>query len=314
MGDDAGKSLKKHPVVSALAGFCSGATEASVTMPFDTVKTYCQVQKSSTSIGPFTGAREIFKLRGPSGFYYGLPAVLVQVAGKGAIRWSAFEQFKLGLHSLGAPKASVDLLAGMGAGFTEAFLWTTPTERLKVLRQNDLRSGLNRYASLPSAVRTVAKEHGFTGLYAGIGACGLRQASGVGVRFAIYGRVKALLTTDPPQLWQSAVAGGITGCASTALNNPIDVVKTRIEAQDQAGRAKEYTGTLQCFVSIVRQEGVTALYRGIAPRMMKISLGQAITFTAYERFSDFFAEGAALMRRGLAGGQQQPAPSSPLLR
>ena len=69
----------------------------------------------------------------------------------------------------------------------------------------------------------VATEHGVTGLYAGIGATGLRQASGVGVRFALYGRVKvrwacgemsresvhceAALTTDPPQMWQSAVAG-----------------------------------------------------------------------------------------------------------
>merc|ERR1719356_644757 len=116
-------------------------------------------------------------------------------------------------QTAGVPKGSVDLLAGMGAGFTEAFLWTTPTERLKVLRQNDIKSGLNRYASLPGAIKTVAAEHGIRGLYAGIGATGIRQASGVGVRFALYGRVKALLTSDPPQLWQSALAGGITGCA-----------------------------------------------------------------------------------------------------
>lgn len=253
-------------------------------MPFDTVKTYCQVQRSG--VGPVGAAKEIVKLKGFGGFYYGLPAVLVQVAGKGAIRWSAYEQFKGGLQAVGAPKASVDFLAGVGAGFTEAFLWTTPTERLKVLRQNDIRSGLNRYGTLIGSVRTVAAEHGVTGLYAGIGACGLRQASGVGVRFAVYGRVKAALTTDPPQVWQSALAGGITGCTSTVLNHPLDVAKTRIEAQD--GAVKEYTSTLQCLRSVVRNEGVKALYRGIAPRLIKISAGQAITFTAYEQYSEFF--------------------------
>lgn len=269
-----------------MAGFCSGATEASITMPFDTIKTYCQTQRVKCS--PVQGAKDIFRLKGFGGFYFGLPAVLVQVAGKGAIRWSAFEQFKLGLQSAGAPKASVDLLAGMGAGFAEAFLWTTPTERLKVLRQQDIKTGLNRYASLPGAVRTIASEHGIKGLYAGIGACGLRQASGVGVRFAVYGRIKSVLTTDPPQMWQSALAGGITGCVSTALNNPIDVVKTRIEAQDGAG-AKEYTNWWQCMRSIVRQEGFLVLYRGMAPRMMKISIGQAITFTAYESYTEAFS-------------------------
>mmetsp|Transcript_69837 Transcript_69837/g.180093 ORF Transcript_69837/g.180093 Transcript_69837/m.180093 type:complete len:303 (-) Transcript_69837:72-980(-) len=277
-----GTKAKKHPVVTTMAGFFSGATEAAITMPFDTVKTYTQVQR--TGIGPLGSAREIFKLRGVGGFYFGLPAVLVQVAGKGAIRWSAYEQFKAGLKTAGAPNASIDLFAGMGAGFAEAFLWTAPTERLKVLRQNDIKSGLNRYSSLPGAIRTVAAEHGIVGLYAGIGACGVRQASGVGVRFAIYGHIKELMTSDPPQLWQSAVAGGITGCCSTALNNPIDVVKTRIEAQD--GKVKEYNGSWQCFRSILKNEGVTALYRGVGPRMIKISLGQAITFSAYESYSE----------------------------
>lgn len=298
---DSTKTLKKHPVVSAAAGFFAGATEAAITMPFDTVKTYCQVQKSTSGISPIAGARDIYSLRGVGGFYFGLPAVLVQVAGKGAIRWSAFEQFKLALQKAGAPTASVDLCAGIGAGFTEAFLWTTPTERMKVLRQNDIRSGLNRYASLPSAVRTVAKEHGVRGLYAGIGACGIRQASGVGIRFGIYGRVKSAITSDPPQLWQSAVAGGITGCVSTTLNHPIDFAKTRIEAQDGASQAKEYTGTFQCIRTVVRQEGIRALYRGIAPRMMKVSLGQAITFSAYERYSELAAQGAGILV-GLVGG------------
>jgi len=269
-----------------MAGFCSGATEAAVTMPFDTIKTYCQTQR--VAYGPVAGAKDIFKLKGFGGFYFGLPAVLVQVAGKGAIRWSAYEQLKVMFQTAGAPRGSIDLLAGMGAGLAEAFLWTTPTERLKVLRQQDIKTGLNRYASITGAIRTIATEHGIKGLYAGIGACGLRQASGVGVRFAVYGRVKLAISSDPPQMWQSAIAGGITGCISTVLNNPIDVVKTRIEAQDGAG-TKEYTNWFQCMRSTVKQEGFLALYRGMAPRLVKISFGQAITFTAYETYTDVFS-------------------------
>ena len=276
---------KAHWAVSFAAGFCSGATEVSVTMPLDTVKTFCQVNR--TGMGPVAGAQQIYQLKGLQGFYFGLPAVLLQVAGKGAIRFTAFEQFKFLMQLAPVPKASIDFLAGIGAGFAEAFLWTTPTERLKVLRQNDIKSGLNRYSSLVGSIRTVATEHGITGLYAGIGATGIRQASGVGVRFALYGRVKSALTSDPPQMWQSAVAGGITGCCSTLLNNPIDVIKSRIEAQD--GKTKEYTGTIQAFRAILKQEGVLAFYKGIAPRLMKISIGQAITFSAYEAYSNTFS-------------------------
>mmetsp|Transcript_101628 Transcript_101628/g.180209 ORF Transcript_101628/g.180209 Transcript_101628/m.180209 type:complete len:291 (+) Transcript_101628:12-884(+) len=273
---------KPHWMVNFMAGFGSGATEAVVTMPLDTIKTYCQVNK--TGMGTVAGATEIFKLKGVPGFYYGLPAVLVQVAGKGAIRFTAFEQIKSLLQVTPVvPTASVDFLAGVGAGFAEAFLWITPTERLKVLRQVDIKSGLNRYSSLAGTLRTVAAEQGFTGLYAGIVATGIRQGSAVGVRFALYGHIKKTIVSDPPQIWQPALAGGMTGCVSTLLNNPIDVVKSRIQAQQ--GKDKEYTGTWHCFRSIVRSEGVSALYKGVAPRLMKISIGQAITFAAYETYS-----------------------------
>lgn len=273
--------LKPHWGATFLAGAASGATEITFTMPFDTVKTFCQVNRGNS--GPLAAAREIHGLKGFQGFYFGMPALLTQVAGKQALRFSAFEQVKTFLLSSAfVPKGSVDGLAGICAGFIEAFLWTTPTERLKVLRQNDIKSGLNRYASLPGAIRTVSAEHGIRGLYAGIGATGIRQASGVGVRFAVYGRIKAAISSDPPKLHESALAGGVTGCVGTVLNHPIDVVKSRIEAQD--GKVKEYTNVFQAFRKMVLEEGWRVMYTGLAPRLIKISLGQAITFAAYESY------------------------------
>lgn len=283
---------KAHWSVNFLAGFLAGATEISVTMPFDTVKTFCQVSRSGPS-GPMAGAKEIYALKGLPGFYFGLPALLTQVAGKGAIRFTAYEQFKIILQGTPAvPRASIDFLAGMAAGFVEAFVWTTPTERLKVLRQNDIKSGLNRYASLPGAIRTVRAEHGIVGLYAGIGATGIRQASGVGVRFALYGHIKDAICSEKPKTQEIALAGGLTGCIGTVLNHPIDVVKSRIEAQD--GAVKEYTGTFQALRKVFVEEGWRVLYRGLAPRLIKISVGQAITFTAYETYSTMIRDATGL--------------------
>jgi len=251
-------------------------------MPFDTVKTFCQVNRSGNA-GPLAAAKEIHALKGFRGFYFGMPALFTQVAFKGAIRFSAYEQFKTVLLATpSVPTGAVDGLAGMCAGFTEAFLWTTPTERLKVLRQNDIKSGLNRYASLPGAIRTVKTEHGIKGLYAGIGATGIRQASGVAVRFTLYGRIKGAISSDPPKLHESALAGGLTGCIGTVLNHPIDVVKSRIEAQD--GKVKEYTNVVQAFRKMISTEGWRVMYTGLGPRLIKISLGQAITFAAYESY------------------------------
>lgn len=44
------------------------------------------------------------------------------------------------------------------------------------------------------------------------------------------------------------------------------------------------TGIGQAISVIVKEEGVTALWKGITPRLMRIMPGQAITFMTYEFF------------------------------
>jgi hypothetical protein len=53
---------------------------------------------------------------------------------------------------------------------------------------------------------------------------------------------------------------------------PLDVVKTRIQLQHGKVVGTEgYTGVLDCFRKIVKQEGFTRLYRGItAPILMEV--------------------------------------------
>lgn len=46
-----------------------------------------------------------------------------------------------------------------------------------------------------------------------------------------------------------------------------------------------WAGILQAIAVIAREEGVTALWKGITPRLMRIMPGQAITFVTYEAVS-----------------------------
>ena len=85
------------------------------------------------------------------------------------------------------------------------------------------------------------------------------------------------------QPWQQLIAGAGTGVASTLLNNPIDVVKSRLQAQDSA--KPKYTGTVQCLMMTAKEDGLMALYRGTLPRMLKVSAGQALTFFTYDTVS-----------------------------
>ena len=60
-----------------------------------------------------------------------------------------------------------------------------------------------------------------------------------------------------------------------SVNNPLDVVKTRLQKQVvHPGKAPKYTGLLQACVVIAKEEGVLALWKGITPRLLRIMPGQ----------------------------------------
>ena len=67
-------------------------------------------------------------------------------------------------------------------------------------------------------------------------------------------------------LWKKIVAGGAAGAVASAIANPSDLMKVRLQtdgmAKDEAGKLlpKRYTGMVNCFMTIVKEEGVFALW------------------------------------------------------
>jgi len=68
------------------------------------------------------------------------------------------------------------------------------------------------------------------------------------------------------------------------VTTPLDVVKTRLMTQS-AGDEGRYKGVVDTFRRILKEEGAAALFRGIGPRVMWISLGGSIFFGAFEELS-----------------------------
>lgn len=109
----------------------------------------------------------------------------------------------------------------------------------------------------------------------------------VGARFAIYERVVAELRIqsrrrggDDTSTFVAPLAGAITGVASVLLTNPLDVVKTRVQSMfsaNDAGGAQNIT-----MRTLVAREGASVLAHGLAPRAIKIGLGQAVIFGMYD--------------------------------
>ena len=73
--------------------------------------------------------------------------------------------------------------------------------------------------------------------------------------------------------------GALSGAVSVYGNNPVDVIKTRMQGLEAA---KRYRGTIHCAVTILKREGVTAFYKGCIPRLGRACLDAGLTFMAYD--------------------------------
>ncbi len=76
-------------------------------------------------------------------------------------------------------------------------------------------------------------------------------------------------------------SGMCAGLAGSSMNNPTDVVKTRMQ-REQVNHNSKITGTFQGLLYIAKTEGFWGLYSGIRPKYIKTGLGSAVFFVAYE--------------------------------
>jgi len=274
----------KHPGKAVIAGGISGAVEILVMYPTEFVKTQMQLQKKQTTPkfqSPIHCARVVVQEKGFFGLYRGLSTLLIGSVPKAAVRFAAFEEFrKLLQPGQELFKGSKNFGAGLLAGITEALVIVTPMEMVKTRLINDQNSAQPRYKGLAHCVTTVAREEGIGALYKGLAPTIVKQGSNQAVRFFVFNQIKDYATANNYSFGpaQSALAGAIAGAASVAANNPIDVVKTRMQGLE----ASQYKNSLDCFFSILRKEGPLYFYKGVTPRLARVTGDVAIVFTLYD--------------------------------
>lgn len=186
-------------------------------------------------------------------------------------------------------------------------IWTTPTERIKVLKQ--VSGNRPEYGNIFSATKYIVQTQGVTGMFVGLIPTSIRQASSVGVRFALYPTVKQIFPENGGTLTHMAAGGTVGGmgvvclfvclfkinCArknkglSVILNNPVDVIKS-IQQSGKLNDAGKPMGMIECGKLVVKESGWSGFGRGLTARVPRVFCGQAITFAVYEQISFMLAD------------------------
>lgn len=209
---------------------------------------------------------------------------------------------KGGGHSSSLVKLSNtgNLLAGAVAR-TFAGMLLMPLTVIKVRYESNLYS----YGSIAAAGRDIYKGEGLRGFFSGFGATAIRDAPYAGLYVLFYEQSKKQLSalyhggggssSDdaaaslsasgklPGVMGVSTAAtinfssGVIAGAGCSAISNPFDAVKTRIQLQPGV-----YRNMFHAAHRMATQEGARSFMDGLALRMSRKAISSALAWTVYE--------------------------------
>ncbi|XP_048953330.1 mitochondrial brown fat uncoupling protein 1 isoform X2 [Canis lupus dingo] len=174
------------------------------------------------------------------------------------------------------PTLSVRIAAAAGAACL-ADLLTFPLDTAKVRLQiqgegQGQPPRAPRYRGVLGTVATLARTEGLQKLYSGLPAGLQRQVGFASLRIGLYDSVREWLSPGQgaASLGSRISAGVMTGGAAVFIGQPTEVVKVRLQAQSHLhGRKPRYTGTYNAYRIIATTEGLTGLWKGTTPNLMR---------------------------------------------
>ncbi|XP_004514487.1 mitochondrial uncoupling protein 1-like [Cicer arietinum] len=182
--------------------------------------------------------------------------------------------------------------SAFSACFAEICTIPLDTAKVRLQLQKQAVAGdvsLPKYKGMLGTVGTIAREEGLSSLWKGIVPGLHRQCLYGGLRIGLYEPVKNLYVGsdhvgDAP-LSKKILAALTTGAVAIAVANPTDLVKVRLQAEGKlpAGVPRRYTGSLNAYSTIVKQEGIGALWTGIGPNVARNAIINAAELASYDQ-------------------------------
>lgn len=206
-----------------------------------------------------------------SGLYRGMSSPIVGVAVVNAIVFGVYGHTQR--HLSEPDRLPAYFLAGALAGLAQTPV-SCPIELVKTRLQLQSPSQGNSHRPM-RCLRNIYKQQGYRGIFKGLGITFLREGPSYGVYFVTYEMLTRTSSKEPISTFHMLLAGGLAGTASWVISYPIDVIKSRIQAESN----DRYSGALDCLKKSVRAEGYSCLYRGLNSTILRAFPTNAATFT-----------------------------------
>mmetsp|Transcript_130534 Transcript_130534/g.278991 ORF Transcript_130534/g.278991 Transcript_130534/m.278991 type:complete len:288 (-) Transcript_130534:64-927(-) len=254
-----------------------------VTLPLDVAKVRLQVQNTAGGEIRYRGMIDcvvkVGRVEGVRALWKGLAPALIRQVSYHSFTFVLYEPVKVltsGLSQDAATPSYLHRLVAAGLSAAVAISLFNPTEVLKTQMQSTSGS-----SSMRAVASRVWEKDGWRGFWAGLRPNVVRTFLVNGAEIGTYDEVKGqLLIFASDGLAAHVGASGVAGLVSACVSTPTDVVKTRL--MNAAGSDQASRGILQTLASIMKEEGLLALYKGFLIIVCRKIIWCTVFFVIYE--------------------------------
>lgn len=198
-----------------------------------------------------------------------------------------------------------------GLASCNAEVVTIPVDVVKTRLQMDGAGKVKAYSGSFNCVSQLVRGEGPSALFKGLSPALLRQSTYGSMRYGLYAPIRGMLGFDPSRpkefpLWKKIVAGAGSGAIASALANPTDLIKVRLQTDGMLGAGAEggaaqpkYRRMIDCFRQTVREEGFMGLGKGVGPNMGRATVLAAAELATYDEAKLFIQGHGIITQDGL---------------
>lgn len=138
-----------------------------------------------------------------------------------------------------------------------------------------------------STMRSISQTEGITAMYSGLSAALTRQVTYTTLRLGLYSSLRERFSSGdaPPSLSVKFAAGIVSGAVASAISTPVEVSMVRMYNDGAADVSKRrgYRNIFDALYRIARDEGVSGLWRGATPTVVRSMVVNCVQLGTYDQ-------------------------------
>ncbi|KAG5225292.1 ADP,ATP carrier protein [Salix suchowensis] len=274
--------VKSPSLRRLISGGIAGAISRTAVAPLETIRTHLMVGSSGHSTAEVF--KNIMQTDGWKGLFRGNLVNVIRVAPSKAIELFAYDTVnkKLSPAAGEQPKLPIpaSLVAGACAGVSST-LCMYPLELVKtrLTIQRDVYNGIVH------AFLKILREEGPGELYRGLAPSLIGVIPYAATNYFAYDTLRKAYRKYFKQEKigniETLLIGSAAGAMSSSATFPLEVARKHMQVGALSGR-QVYRNVIHALASILEQEGIQGLYKGLGPSCIKMVPAAGISFMCYE--------------------------------